>query len=309
LRIISLQPFAADLLGAFGVGWDLVGITHIERAPDNAKSAVTVTAPKGESFSGLDGEALKLAAGLCAYPLDVKRLFELLPDTVLAEVRAPDKERFILWAEDYFYKATGRKVAIKDLSVNSLDGLYQVIEDLGALVGGQVEARNLVNKIKSQIMSWGHSFFDRSRGKLVVVISDIDPLRVEGRWFPDLIKALGARTIEFNCTDPARGLSWADVVAARPNTIIYAPENQSLEYSVKGLNALESLPNWEDLPAVKRGDVIFAAGRDIYRPGPRFLKGTAILVSAIAGLDSGYITERDEYFKVRYLELHRHRFV
>jgi iron complex transport system substrate-binding protein len=142
-----------------------------------------------------------------------------------------------------------------------------------------------------------------------VVISELEPLRVEGRWFPDLIKALGARTIDWDRKDPARVLSWADVVAARPNTIIYAPENQSVEYSIKGLNALESLPNWEDLPAVKRGDVIFAAGRDIYRPGPRFLKGTAILVSAIAGLDSGYITERDEYYKVRYLELHRHRFV
>jgi hypothetical protein len=60
---------------------------------------------------------------------------------------------------------------------------------------------------------------------------------------------------------------------------------------------------------VKRGEVIFCAGIDLYRPGARFLKGAAILVSAIAGLDSGYITERDEYFKVRYLELHRHRFM
>ncbi len=309
MRIISLQPFAAELLGAFGVGWDLVGITHLEKPPDNAKNAVSVTAPRGESFDDLDSEALKLGSGICAYPLDVKRLVELIPDTVLAEIRAPDKERFIPWAEDYLSKAVGRKVTVRDLSVNSLDDLYRVVEELGALVGGQVEARNLVNKIKSQIMSWGHSFFDRCRGKLVVVISELEPLRVEGRWFPDLIKALGARTIELNPSDPARVISWTDVVAARPNTIIYAPENQSVEYSIKGLNALESLPNWEDLPAVKRGDVIFAAGRDIYRPGPRFLKGTAILVSAIAGLDSGYITERDEYYKVRYLELHRHRFV
>ncbi len=309
MRIVSLQPFVAELLGALGVGWDLVGITHLEKAQENAKSAVSVTAPRGEVFSGLDSDALKLGSGVCAYPLDVKRLFELLPDTVLADIRAPDKERFIPWAEEYLSKATGRKVSVRDLSVNSLDDLYRMIEELGALVGGQVEARNLVDKIRSQIMSWGHSFFDRCRGKLVVVISELEPLRVEGRWFPDLIKALGARTIDWDRKDPARVLSWADVVAARPNTIIYAPENQSVEYSIKGLNALESLPNWEDLPAVKRGDVIFAAGRDIYRPGPRFLKGTAILVSAIAGLDSGYITERDEYYKVRYLELHRHRFV
>ena len=95
MRIVSLQPFAADLLGAFGVGWDLVGVTHLEKPPDNAKGAVSLTAPRGEDFSDLDSDALKLGSGICAYPLDLKRLVELIPDTVLAEIRVPDKERFI----------------------------------------------------------------------------------------------------------------------------------------------------------------------------------------------------------------------
>lgn len=309
MRIVALEPFAAEILGAFGVGWNLVGTTHLEKPPENAKSVAVVTAPKGQEYKGLDRDELRISSSLCAYPVDVKRLVELLPDTILAQVRGVDKAEFIPWAERYLTTKAGRKVNIKDVGADSLDDVYRLIEELGSLVGGQVEARNLVNKIKSQIMTWAHSFYDRCRGKLVVVISELEPLIVEGRWFPDLLKALGARSIERDEKDLGKAITWEDVLAARPSTIIYAPENQSLERSVKGLQQLEALPGWDDLPAVKRGDVVFASGREIFRPGPQFLKGAAVIVSAIAGLDSGYITERDEYVKVRYLELHRHRFM
>jgi iron complex transport system substrate-binding protein len=132
---------------------------------------------------------------------------------------------------------------------------------------------------------------------------------MEGRWFPDLIRLLGAKSIDPVLSRPAEALAWAEIVKARIDVLVVAPENYSIAESVKTLSILQILPGWDDIPAVKRGEVIFASGTDLYRPGPRFLKGAAIVVSAIAGLDSGYITERDEYFKVRYLELHRHRFL
>ena len=35
----------------------------------------------------------------------------------------------------------------------------------------------------------------------------------------------------------------------------------------------------------------------------------AVLLSAMAELDSGYITKRDEFYRLRFVELHRHRFL
>jgi ABC-type Fe3+-hydroxamate transport system substrate-binding protein len=78
---------------------------------------------------------------------------------------------------------------------------------------------------------------------------------------------------------------------------------------VKTLKTLQEMNHWEDIPAVKRGDVVFAEGVALYSPGPRFLDGAAVLVSVLAGLESGYITQRDEYFKLRFVELHRHKFL
>jgi iron complex transport system substrate-binding protein len=187
--------------------------------------------------------------------------------------------------------------------------MYGVVEQIGSLTGDQAEARKLASKTKAQLMAWADSFFERCKGKKVVVLSSVSPVAIAEQWIPDLVKLLGARAIERDPEQKNKPLTWPDIVAGRPDVIVVAPLGAPLSESVKTLKVVQELPNWEDLPAVKRGEVIFSSGVELYRPGPKFLRGAAILVSAVAGLDSGYITERDEYFKVRYLELHRHKFL
>jgi iron complex transport system substrate-binding protein len=309
VRIVSLCPFATDVLARFGIGWDLVGVTHLCEVPASSSKAVVVTAKDPQKNADLSEDRAKLAEGLSQYPLNVSTLLDLIPDVIIASLAMPKPDEFVVWAEEYFRKTTGRKVTVMNVAIHSLEGVYQAVEEVGKLAGEGVEARKLASKIKAQLMAWADSFFDRCKGKKVVVLSSLSPVTAFQGWVPGLVKLIGARSIE---RDPLKGdapCSWDEVVAARPDVIVVAPESLSLTESVKTLTAVQDLPNWEDLPAVKRGEVIFCAGTDIYRPGPRFLKGAAILVSAVAGLDSGYITERDEYFKVRYLELHRHRFL
>jgi iron complex transport system substrate-binding protein len=309
VRIVALQPFAIDILDRFGIGWDLVGGTHRAEIPPNAQHAAVLTRPPQHPFRYLDNDARRLAEGLTHDSLDVSQLKSVVPDIILADIREDDKLGFISWAENYLTREVGRTVKVRDISVGSLEAVYQLIEELGALVGNRVEARRLASTIKAQLMHWADSFFDRCRGKQVAVISQVDPIVIEGRWFSDLIRMFGGKPIE---RAPQRGdipLKWSDLVAARVDVIIVAPEHGTITQSVQTLSVLQTLPGWEDVPAVKRGEVIFAPGSDLYRPGPRFLKGAAIVLSAMAGLDSGYITGRDEYYKVRYLELHRHRFL
>lgn len=309
MRIVSLQPFATDLLNRFGVGWDLVGCMHLGDVPPNAPRAVVLTRPRQHPLKYLDDDAARLAEGLSPYPLDVGELKNLVPDVILADIRERDKAGFVTWAEAYLVREIGRRVIIKDISVDGLEAVYQVIEELGAFVGNRVDARRVASKIKAQLMSWADSFFDRCRGKHVLVLSEVDPLVVEGRWFPDFIRMFGAKPFERQQDALEAPCTWQEVVQARVDVIVVAPENRSISQSVTLLPILQAVPGWDEIPAVKRGEVVFAPGTDLYRPGPRFLKGAAILVSALAGLESGYITERDEYFKVRYLELHRHRFL
>jgi iron complex transport system substrate-binding protein len=158
-------------------------------------------------------------------------------------------------------------------------------------------------------MEWADSFFDRSRGREVAVLSSVSPLRAAELWFSDFVKLFSGQLFVRDSKRLNVPLSWEEVVAFRPEVIVVAPEGEVVTESVKTLATLQGLAHWEDLPAVKRGDVVFADGASLYNPGPSFLKGAAVLVSAMASLESGYITKRDEYVKLRFVELHRHKFL
>ena len=309
MRIISLQPFATDILARFGVGWDLVGVTHRCEVPSSSSKAQVLTGTDSKSSVPLDEDALRFAAGVSQSSLNVGALKTLVPDIILAEIADPNPTEFIAWAEAYLRKATERKVRVVNISIGSLEQMYSVVEQIGSFTGDAAEARKLANKTKAQLMAWADSFFERCKGKKVVVLSSVEPVIIAERWIPDLVKMLGARAVEREPERKEQPLTWPEIVSGRPDVIVVAPEGVSLAESVKTLKVVQELPNWDDLPAVKRGEVIFCSGIEMYRPGPKFLRGAAVLVSAVAGLDSGYITERDEYYKVRYLELHRHKFL
>jgi iron complex transport system substrate-binding protein len=309
VRIVSLQPFATDILARFGVGVDLVGVTHLCEVPKSSSRAQVLTARVAKAPSLVDTDDERLAVGLGQPSLDVGALKSIIPDVVLAEVRDANPTEFVAWAEAYLRKATERRVKVIDISISTLEQMYAVVEEIGGLTGDAPEARKFANKNKAQLMAWADSFFERCKGKKVVVLSSVEPVITAERWIPDLVKLLGARTIERPPEAQGRSLTWPEIIAGRPDVLVVAPEGKPLLESVKSLKSVQELPDWEELPAVKRGEVIFCSGIELYRPGPKFLRGAAILVSAVAGLDSGYITERDEYFKIRYLELHRHKFL
>jgi iron complex transport system substrate-binding protein len=187
--------------------------------------------------------------------------------------------------------------------------MYDAFEEIGVLIGRAREGRELTNRLKAQLMDWGDNFYPRMKNKKVTVLSSVNPLRVAGRWIPDIIKTASAQPQLLALGETDKATTWREIEAFKPDVVVVAPEGYSLEESVKTLSLLERVPEWEGIPAVKRGEVIFCEGTGLYRPGPKILKGAAVLFSAIAGLESGYITKRDEFFRLRFVELHRHRFL
>lgn len=309
MRLISLEPFVTDVLVQCGVGLDLVGMTHLCEIPKTF-GAVPVTTKGGtDGFVYSSDDDRRLAAGLSGLHVDLKQLFVLNPDVIVSDVRADDPVIFISWAEQYIGSTLRHPVRIFNPNISRLGEMYTTVEELGGLLGKSAEARGIANRLKAQLMAWADSFFERCRGKRVAVLSSVNPLHVSERWIADVVRLMGAKYIERKEKDAKGPWTWDEIIVNRPDVIVVAPEGGSLTDSAKTFSILQGLAHWEEIPAVKRGEVIFCSGVDLYRPGPRFLRGAAILVSAIAGLDSGYITGRDDFLKMRYLELHRHKFL
>lgn len=307
MRIVSLHPLATDVLDYCGVGWDLVGITHVCAKPTNAAKANILTVGPLRPFKYYNANHKRLAAGLSQYPLNIEQMKDCIPDIILADISEPNKEEFIRWAEGFLRKEIGRPVSIRHLATHSLSEVYNTMEEVGGLIGKRILAGKLVEDIKVHVTSWAQDYSILCKGKKVLLLSETDPFVLEAGWVDDLIHLFGAVTCEKHDATHSVAITWPEILQERPDVIFVAPHNAFLNQSVKRLSILETSEGWEELPAVKRGQVFFAPGMDLYRPGPKFLKGLAAFVAAMAGIDKPIMKDQDDYYRIRQVEMYRHK--
>lgn len=309
MKIASLNPLLTQILFALHDGHRVGGVTHLCPPPPSEEcSPLVVTVPTAPRPSG-DPARDKLQGGLSPLSVNLEKLREVGPSAIVTTVLAEDPDGFSSFAHGYFLQHWGKDIRVRSFEMTSLDGLLDAYGQLGALIGVGPTGRDRAQRIKSQLLDWGRNLYDRLRNKKTVVLSGIDPLEVAGCWIPDIIKVVSGRPMHQDVTQFSIPISWEELAAFAPDAILVAPRGKTLEQSVAYLRKLEDAPEWDTLPAVRRGEVVFSEGIRLYQAGPGLLEGAGILVSAMAGLDAGYITKRDEFFRLRFVELHRHRFL
>ena len=303
MKIVSLSPFITDYIQSLGLGAQLVGVSHrCLQHPDNpplptlTNDSVLVPAP------GV------VARELALDPVDAEALLALNPDVVLTSLpdAATVEPTMRIIAQELSTKLN-KKVVVASFFPTTLNGLYQDFENIGELIGARTQAHERTQRIKAQLMNWSDNFYDRMKNKKVTFLSSFHPLTLAGWWIPDMIHLCSATSQVLVGGEAPVKVSWAEIVQFGPDVIVFAPEGKTLKESMATFKEFEKLPGWEDVPAVKRGQVAFVDG-DIhfYKPG-NIIGSMGILVSAIAGFDSGYITDRDSFFRLRWLEMQRHR--
>jgi ABC-type hemin transport system substrate-binding protein len=200
----------------------------------------------------------------------------------------------------------GHSVRVIGYAPQSLNAIFSGIKSIGRSLECAGVALVLSERLRSQLLDWADSFYERIRNKRVVFLSSIDPLMVAGQWVGDLIRFASAKPLYWAGESFYKVVNWSDIRAFSPDVLIVAPTGASLSASMSCLPQLEALPGWDNLPAVKRGEVIFCDGvNHFYEPGLGIRESAAILFSAIAGFDSGYITPRDIFRRLRWVELRR----
>lgn len=307
MKIVSLNPGLTDILFALHDGRKVVGVTHLCKVPSgDCRPAVVTTATPSSQLTELQR---KLVAGLSEIPVDIDVLQKAGPTSIVTTLVDDNPVEFTTFAEDFFDRNWSKKIRVKSLDIVTLDGLFAAYAEIGALLGNSGLGRDRAQRIKSQLLDWGRNLYERLRNKKVVVLSGVEPLEVAGCWVPDIIKLVSGRPMKPDLRRISAPVTWEEIKDFAPDAILVAPRGKTLEESVRSLQKLQELPDWDFVPAVKRGEVAFSDGIRLYQTGPGILEGAGVLVSAIAGLDSGYITKRDEFHRLRFVELHRHRFL
>ncbi len=304
MKIVSLEPYITELLCTLEVQEQVVGVSFgcqpkklNELIATGACQVVTEPSRRGCEY--------------CHDLLHIDKLEELDFDLILTS--APHEEERLDEIDNRNLERSlseklsnklGREVTLKNYSPTTLGEAFQCIEDITKEVGAK--KLDTVNLIRAHYQNLTSNFYERMRNKRVTFISSLNPLSLAGKWIPDMINLCAARSQNTNFSDAK--VEWNEIVAFRPDVMVIAPKGAPLSIVLRTLKTFESYPGWDDLPAVKRGEVYFCGGDELfYRPNYALVDSMSVLVSALAGFESGYITERDLFYKLRYLELHRNQ--
>jgi iron complex transport system substrate-binding protein len=241
-RIVSLAPSNTEILFAIGAEDQVVGRDTLSDFPEAAQSVTDI----GSTFDALNTELI----------------VSLEPDLVLAaEINTPEQVKQLedLGLTVYYLK-----------NPLTLEEMYGNLEIVAQLTGHRQEAAALIESLKARVAAVDEKIAPlSSRFSVFYELDATDPAKPytagNGTFITQLIDRAGG----YNIASELEGypqISLEQVVAADPAFIILG----DARYGVTP-ESIAQRPGWENLSAVKNGQVLPFNDDLVSRPGPRLV--------------------------------------
>jgi iron complex transport system substrate-binding protein len=285
MKIVSLLPSATEIVCALGLGDDLVGVTHecdfpafVRGLPKVTRTLIPAEAPSAE-IDGLVRERLQTRRAL--YSLDLPALEALRPDLIVTQALCD----VCAVAEDEVRAAAcglAGSPRIINLEPQTLAQVIAAISEVGKAAG--VDRRS--DEVVSGLMARVEAVTGRTAGirnpPRVALLEWLAPPFSCGHWTPELVRLAGGVEGLGREGVPSRTLRWDEVMAWQPEVVFIACCGFDVERTLQDVPALESVPGWAHLPAVRSGRVYVTDGSQYFsRPGPRLVDSLEMLAHTL----------------------------
>jgi iron complex transport system substrate-binding protein len=286
MRIVSLLPSATEIVFAIGLGDELVGVTHECDYPPEVvgKPVVTRSTTDLTRATQRDIHRLVTAAvhgGSSLYALDEEALEALDPDLILTQ------ELCRVCAVSYLEvnevaRAIDADITVVSLEPTSVEGILHTITTVGAMTEAEDPALALVESLRERLGTVGEQVQARREAggpsPRVVALEWVDPPFASGHWVPEQVQQAGGWEVLGAAGEPSRPTTWDAVAEVDPEMLLLMPCGFHLEDTVEAWAETRRPPGWEDLTAVRRGQVFALDGSAYFsRPGPRVIDGIEML--------------------------------
>lgn len=297
MRICSFLPSATEIVYALGLQDQLYGVTFECDYPAEARQKPKVVRslfehldppPSSGEISQIIGQ--RLQQGLGIYEVDEAVVQAAEPDLLLSQAICE-----VCAISSSQVTACSLRLE-KTPQILSLDPQYvrDVLGDIrrvAAVTGTSARGEAIVAALQARIDAVVARAAQASMRPRVLHFEWAEPVMCGGHWVPEMIDMAGG----INCFgDKETGsyrLDWEAVVESQPEIVILMLCGYTVQRALEDLPILAAKPGWEDLPAVRRGQVFAVdAGAYTSRSGPRLVQGLEIIAEILnPELFSGYI--------------------
>lgn len=282
MRVVSLLASATEIVCALGCGEMLVGRSHecdnpawVRRLPCCSDPAFDVSVSSRE----IDTEVRRrLRAGDPLYRLDAALIQALHPDLIITQmhcdvcaVTAGDVERSGACG------VQARQIALSAFSVEQIfDSIRLVARTLGIEERGEEVVRREQARLQRVTEKTAH--FPR---KSVELLEWTDPVFVMANWAPELGEAANGESVLGRQGEYSAAIDGNKLLEVDPEYLIIAPCGFNLERSLGERTQLERYPWWNELRAVRSGNVAFADGNMFFNRSGMTIAQTAEIIAEI----------------------------
>jgi iron complex transport system substrate-binding protein len=295
MRIVSLLPSATEIVCALGLRDELVGISHRCDYPPEIEGVAIVTRPIGarataDAAAGATADAAAapgaLATALAASggdelgpsELDRAALLAVAPDLIIIRDGGLGPGPRQIEAALVGAEASPEIVALDPIT---LEGIFNSITTIGAMTESEDDAVELLEALREDVGELAQGVLARHdqglRPKRVVVLEGLSPLMASGRWVPEQVRRSGGWDLLGREGEPAGPTTWEAIRDVDPEMLMLAPAGLTLREAQAVWSETERPPFWDELVAVRRGQVFFLEPVYFCRPGPRVVDGIGML--------------------------------
>jgi iron complex transport system substrate-binding protein len=286
MRVVSFLPSATEMVYALGLGDQLVGVTHECDYPSEAKSKPVVVRSvidtKSLSARQIDEAVSRtLKAGQSLYAVDEEMLTSLAPDLVLTQdlcqVCAPSGNEI-----GQLLRVLPKPPQILWLTPTCLADIFDNLKQIGEATGKEEAAAALTQQLQERVAAV--SVRSRSLKSIprVFCMEWLAPPYNAGHWMAEMVELAGGVDRLARKGEDSVRITWEAILEYAPEVLILSPCGFNLAETIDQSALLTTYPGWEELPAVRRGEV-YAVDANSYfaRPGPRVVDGIELLAHLI----------------------------
>jgi iron complex transport system substrate-binding protein len=281
-RIASLLPSATEIVCALGCGVQLVARSHECDYPALAREAPICTRPRiNPAASGTEiDKAVKDAAanGLPLFEIDTDLLIRARPDLILTQAQCEVCAVSETEIRSLVASWDPPRPEVLTLNATRFAHLWDDMRRVATAIGLPDDGKAAISDLKHRCVSAIEKAAVSPGNPSVLALEWMDPLMAGGNWIPDMIEMLGGNSLIAKAGEHSDWITLDEIAAANPDVIVLLPCGFNLSRTIAEAAALEKLPGWNQLDAVKNKRVFATDGSSFFnRPGPRLVDSLEIL--------------------------------
>ena len=286
MKIVSLLPSATEIVAALGLAENLVGRSHECDWPAGLNHLPVLTQPKMNPFENaatIDRDVRALVEdGTSVYKLDADAIRAIAPDFVITqsqcELCAVSLGEVETALQDWVGATRPKLVSLEPMS---LADLADDIAKTGAALDVERRADRL-NVDMAEGFAALRATTETLPRKKVFFMEWTTPLMGAGNWMPETIAAAGGEVVLGQEGVHSPTVTLAEIAAADPDVILVGPCGFSIDRARQEMAVLQDNKDWQELRAVRAGDVYLVNGNHFFnRPGPRLLQSAEIVAEIL----------------------------